>query len=202
MQNFSQAKKLTYFAVLTALTVALQFVGGYLKIGPVNLNLTLIPLVLCGMILGVAYSAALGFIIGAVFLVQGITGFEPFTGYLFVDSPVLLTLTCVLKTTAAGAVGALLYKALKDKNKYLATFVSAAIVPIVNTGIFILGMLTIQNSLVNFLAGAGVDVAGKSAVYLILVVVVTWNFFIELALDLLLAPAIYRVILIFDKNVG
>ena len=152
------------------------------------------------MILGIAYSAALGFIIGAVFLIQGVTGFEPFTGYLFGESPILLSLTCVLKTTAAGAVGALLYKTVK--NKYVATFLSAAAVPIVNTGIFIVGMLTIQNSLINFLAGAGVDVSGKSAVYLILVVVVTWNFFIELGLNLILAPSVYKVIKVFDKNVG
>ena len=202
MENFSQAKKLTYFAVLTALTVILQFIGGYLHIGPVNLNLTLIPLVLCGMILGIVYSTALGFIIGAVFLIQGITGFEPFTAYLFGDSPVLLSLTCVLKTTVAGFVGAIIYKTLKNKNKYVATFLSAAAVPIVNTGIFILGMLLIQNSLISFLAGAGIEVSGKSAIYLILVVVVTWNFFIELALNLMVAPALYRVIKIFDNNLG
>ena len=202
MGDFSQARKLTYFAVLTALTVVLQFVGGYLKIGPVNLNLTLVPLVLCGIILGIIYSSILGFIIGAVFLIQGITGLELFTGYLFYDSPILLSLTCILKTTAAGAAGALLYKQLKNKNKYVATFVSAAVVPIVNTGLFVIGMLLIQNSLVNFLAGAGIDVSGKSVIYLILVVVVTWNFFIELGLNLLLAPAIYRVIKVFDKNVG
>lgn len=202
MENLSQAKRLTYFAVLTALTVVLQFIGGYLKIGPVNLNLTLIPLVLCGMILGVVYSTALGFIIGAVFLIQGITGFEPFTAYLFSDSPVLLSLTCILKTTVAGAVGALLYKVLKNKNAYVATFASAAVVPVVNTGIFVLGMLTIKNSLISFLSGAGIDVSGKSAIYLILVVVVTWNFFIELGLNLLLAPSVYRVIKVFDKRIG
>lgn len=202
MAEISQAKKVTYFAVLTSLTVVLQFVGGYMRIGPVNINLTLIPLVLCGMLLGVIYSTVLGFIIGTVFLVQGITGFEPFTGYLFSENPVLLTLTCVLKTTAAGAAGAVLYNVLKDKNKYLATFLSAAVVPVVNTAIFILGMLLIRNSLIEYLTSVGLDVSGYSVIYVILVIVVTWNFFIEFGLNLLLAPAVYRVIKVMDKSVG
>ena len=202
MAEISQAKKVTYFAVLTSLTVVLQFVGGYMRIGPVNLNLTLIPLVLCGMLLGVIYSTVLGFIIGTVFLVQGITGFEPFTGYLFSENPVLLTLTCVLKTTAAGAAGAVLYNVLKEKNKYLATFLSAAVVPVVNTAIFILGMLLIRNSLIDYLTSKGLDVSGYSVIYVILVIVVTWNFFIEFGLNLLLAPAVYRVIKVMDKSVG
>lgn len=202
MAEISQAKKVTYFAVLTSLTVVLQFVGGYMRIGPVNINLTLIPLVLCGMLLGVIYSTVLGFIIGTVFLIQGITGFEPFTGYLFSENPVLLTLTCVLKTTAAGAAGAVLYNVLKDKNKYLATFLSAAVVPVVNTAIFILGMLLIRNSLMEYLTSVGLDVSGYSVIYVILVIVVTWNFFIEFGLNLLLAPAVYRVIKVIDKSVG
>ena len=202
MAEISQAKKITYFAVLTSLTVVLQFISGYMRIGPVNLNLTLIPLVLCGMLLGVIYSTFLGFIIGTVFLIQGITGFEPFTGYLFSENPVLLTLTCVLKTTVAGAAGAALYNVLKEKNKYAATFLSAAVVPVVNTGIFILGMFLIRNSLVEYLTSVGLDVSGYDIMYVILVIVVTWNFFIELGLNLLLAPAVCRVIKVIDKSIG
>ncbi len=202
MTQTSQAKKITYFAVFTALTVVLQFVGGYMRIGPVNLNFTLIPLVLCGMLLGIVYATALGFIIGAVFLIQGITGLEPFTGYLFSESPVLLTLTCVLKTTVAGAVGAFVYKALQNGNKYLATFASAAVVPVVNTAIFVFGMVLIKESLVSYLTSAGLDVSGYGILYIILVIVVTWNFFIEFGLNLLLAPAVYRVIKVADKGIG
>ncbi len=193
-KQMTVARKIAYFAVLTALTVLLQFIGGYLKIGPVNLNFTLIPLVLCGMILGVWYSVGLGAIIGLVFLIQGIAGIDPFTGYLFNASPVLLTLVCVLKTTIAGGAGALLYKVISAKNKYVATFVSAGIVPIVNTGVFILGMLLLKTPLYAFLTSAGLTVEGLNPFYVILVIVVTWNFFIELAINLIFAPAIYTVI--------
>ncbi len=198
--NFSSAKKIAYFAVLTALTVVLQFIGGYLKIGPVNLNFTLIPLVLCGMLLGVWYSLGLGAIIGFVILIQGIAGLEPFTGYLFNASPVLLSLVCVLKTTFAGGAGALVYKFLNKKNKYVATFVSAGVVPVVNTGVFVLGMLILKTPLYGFLSSAGLSVEGLNPLYVILVIVVTWNFFIEFALNLILAPAVYAVIKAIERR--
>ncbi len=202
MQNFSKmsfAKKIAYFAILTAVTVVLLFVGGNIHLGPVNVNLTLIPLVLCGMILGVRYSAGLGAIIGVVFLIQGITGLEPFTGALFYANPVILTLVCVLKTTFAGAAGSVVYKLLYNKNKYVATFVSAGVVPVVNTGVFVLGMLILKTPLYDFLASAGLDVTGMNPLYVILVIVVTYNFFIEFAVNLIFAPAIYKVIKIIDR---
>ncbi|MBO4323228.1 MAG: ECF transporter S component [Clostridia bacterium] len=194
------SKKITYFSILTAITVILQFIGGYLKIGAVNINLTLVPLVLCGMILGVWYSLALGAVIGLVILIQGITGLEPFTFALFNANPVLLSFICILKTTLAGGAGALVYKLLKFKNKYVATFISAGVVPVINTGVFVLGMLFFETPMRDFLAGLGLNTDGFSVVYVILVVVVTWNFFIEFAINLFLAPAIYRVIKIIGKN--
>ena len=198
-KQMTSAKKLAYFAVLTALTVILLFLSGYMHIGPVNINMTLVPLVLCGMILGVWYSLGLGAIIGIIILLQGITGFEPFTQALFMANPVILSIVCILKTTLAGGAGALVYRWL-SKNKYLATFISAAVVPIVNTGVFILGMLLLKSPLLGFLQSAGVNTAGHNIVYVILVFVVSWNFFIELGINVLLAPAIHRVIEIFEKR--
>ncbi|MBO6263269.1 MAG: hypothetical protein J6N93_03205 [Clostridia bacterium] len=197
-RSMSRAKRIAYFSIFTAITIVMQFVP--ITFGPVNINMTLIPLVLCGMVLGFWYSLSLGAIIGIVFLIQGITGYEPFTGYLFYHSPIILTITCVGKTAIAGGVGALIYQLLKDKNKYLATFLSAGIIPVVNTGIFVLGMLIIKGSLYEFLESAGLEVAGMNPLYVILVIVVTWNFFVEFGLNLLFAPAIYRIIKAVDKG--
>ncbi len=192
--TMSLSKKIAYFSILTAITVILQLISGYLKIGAVSINLTLVPLVLCGMILGFWYSLGLGAIIGIVILVQGITGVEPFTNALFNASPFLLSLVCVGKTTLAGGAGALVYNLFAKKNKYLATFLSAATVPIVNTGIFVVGMLAFETPIRVFLANLKINTDGLNIVYVILVIVVTWNFFIELAINLFLAPAIFKVI--------
>lgn len=197
--TMSKSKKITYFAILTAITVILQFVGGYLKIGAVNINLTLVPLVLCGMILGVWYSLFLGAVIGLVILIQGVSGLEPFTFALFNASPVVLSIVCVFKTVLAGGAGALVYEVLKGKNKYLATFLSSAVVPIVNTGVFVLGMLILETPMRDFLSVAGLNTDGLNVIYVILAVVVTWNFFIELAINLFLAPTVYKVIKILGK---
>ena len=111
MENFSQAKKLTYFAVLTALTIVLQLIGNTVRIGPVTLNFSLIPIVLASILLGVWYGTALGAITGLIILFHcGILGADGFTNVLFATDPVIITLVCVLKTALAGTVSALLFK--------------------------------------------------------------------------------------------
>lgn len=197
MSNFSQAKKLTYFAILTALTVVLQLVGNTVKIGIVTLNFSLIPIVLAGILLGVWYATALGAITGLIILLNcGILGADGFTNVLFLSDPVMIILVCILKTAVAGLVCALLFKVLKKYNVYLAVLVAAGIVPIVNSGLFILGMLLIVPSLVN----AGFIGEGANAFAVIVVGFVGLNFVFEFLLNVIMAPALYRVISVVDKS--
>lgn len=193
-----KTKKITYFAILTALVLVLQFTASAVKIGAVTLNFVLVPIVVCGMLLGALYGAMLGFVIGLVILLAGVIGMDGFTNVMFAEYPVGITLVCILKTTLAGAVGAWVFGAIKGKNKHVAAYLSAAVVPIVNTGVFIIGMLFMKNGLVSngFIDG------GKAALWGICVGIVTFNFFIELALNLLLAPALYRGVAVIDKSLG
>ena len=55
------SKQITGIAVLLALVIVLQAVGGTVSIGPVQLNFTLIPLVLGAIIFGPWVGALLGF---------------------------------------------------------------------------------------------------------------------------------------------
>ena len=199
MENFSQAKKLTYFAVLTALTVILQLLGNTVKIGVVTLNFSLIPIVLAAIILGVWYGTALGAITGLIILFNcGILGADGFTNVLFATDPVVIILVCVLKTAVAGAVSALLFKVISKYNGFVATIVAAGIVPVINSGLFILGMLLIIPSL----RAAGFVAEGANAFVVILIGFVGLNFVFEFAVNLIVAPALYRVIKIIDKNLG
>ena len=143
--SMSKTKKLTYFAILTALVVVLQFTANAVKIGAVTLNFVLVPLIVCGMVLGAAYAIALGAIIGVIILLSGVIGMDGFTNVLFGEAPVVITLVCVLKTALAGLAGALIFKFFYKKHRLLGTFLSAAATPIVNTGVFVLGMLTITS---------------------------------------------------------
>ncbi len=191
----STAKKITYFAILVALTIVLQLVVGSIKIGPVTINFSLLPLVLCGMILGVWYGAALGLVLGVIILIQGILGIDPFTSIMLGESPVMITVICLVKTTVAGGVSALVFKTF-EKNKLVGTFISAGLVPVINTAIFILGMLCISGSLID----AGFISDGSKAVYFLVVVCAGINFLIEFALNLIVAPGLYRVITVIEKN--
>ncbi|MBQ9485365.1 MAG: ECF transporter S component [Clostridia bacterium] len=197
MENFSKAKKLTYFAVLTALTVVLQLVGNTVRIGVVTLNFSLVPIVLCGILLGVWYGTALGAITGLIILLHGgILGADGFTNVLFATDPVIITLVCIVKTAAAGAVSAILFNVIKRRNGYAAIFTASGIVPVVNSGLFILGMLCIVPSLYN----AGFLTEGSNAFAGIVIGFVGLNFVFEFAVNLIVAPALYRVICIVDKS--
>lgn len=198
METFSQAKKLTYFSVLTALTVVLQLIGNTVRIGVVTLNFSLIPIVLAAILLGVWYGTALGAITGLIILFHcGILGADGFTNVLFATDPVIISLVCVVKTAAAGAVSALLFKWISKKNGFAATVVASGIVPVVNSGLFILGMLCIIPSL----RTAGFIAEGANAFAVIVIGFVGLNFVFEFVLNIIVAPALYRVIKVVDRSI-
>lgn len=189
--NFFSARNVSFLAVLLALVIALQAFGGSINIGAVQLNFTLIPIVLGAMMLGPIAGAILGFACGVVVFVQVVMGLVPFYTLIWTGSPVIACLTCIVKTTAAGYVAGLIYKLVAKKNKYLAVFLAAAAVPVVNTALFILGCVGMWGT-ISTIAG------GESMFGFILVSLVTFNFFVELGVNLVVSPALFRVI----KTVG
>ncbi len=194
-KKFFTSKNIAFLAVLVALIIVLQLWGGYVKIGVVNFSFTLIPIVLGAIMLGPAAGAFLGFAFGLIVLINGIIGSDAFTFYLFSDVPVFTVVLCIVKGVAAGFVSGLLFKFLKNKNKYAAVFVAAAAAPIVNTGLFIAGGFMISKTL-SALSG------GKSVAYFLIIQCAGINFLVEFALNLILAPALFRVIKLFMKDSG
>lgn len=183
--NFS-AKQITGIAVLLALVIVLQAVGGTVSIGVVQLNFTLIPIVLGGILFGAWVGALTGLACGIVVLIQVIIGIVPFYTIIWAGDPIVVAITCIVKTTAAGFLAGFIYKLIAKKNKIVAIFVASAIVPVVNTSLFVIGCLCMTNSIY--------AMAGTQNVFtFILVSIVTFNFFIELAINLIVAPALNRV---------
>lgn len=191
--KFFTARNVAYFGILLALVVVMQAFGGAINIGAVSLNFTLIPIVLGAIMLGPVAGAILGLACGVVVAVQVIMGLVPFYVLIWTGAPVQAVLTCVIKTTVAGFVAGVAFKALSKKNKYVAVFVASALVPIINTSLFIVGCFAMWNVIYDMAGGTNI-------LWFILVSLVTFNFFIELAVNLLCAPALYRVIKIFDKD--
>lgn len=205
---FFSAKNIAYMGVLLALVIVLQLFASAIPVGGgVQLNLSLIPIALGAILFGIWGGALLGLACGIVVLIQVVTVPSLFYTTIWAYSPVVTSFTCLLKTTVAGAVAGLLYKLIARKNKLAAIFVASGIIPVVNTFIFILGCLCMGNTLtvfrdmlVNDFAMA--EYSGMNVFIFILVGIVTFNFFIEFAINLVLAPAIHRVVLVAEKQIG
>ena len=160
---------LVQLALLTAVIMALHFSGVAIPAFGTKISLVLIPIALGSMLLGPAAGAILGFIYGmTVFVTLGVMHMDPFTGFLFDNTPVMAALICTVKTTAAGLVAGWVYRVLSKKNVWLAVFVAAALVPTVNTGVFVLGCFLIYSTISEFAAGAGYSAVQLSVLLLFL----------------------------------
>lgn len=188
------AKNMAYFAVLLALVIVLQTCGGFFKIGATSLSFVLVPIVLGGVLLGPLYGAALGFAFGFITLMYGVSGADPFTAVLVSAHPFLTTLTCLVKGTAAGLASGYVYRLIAKKSPLAGVVVASAVAPVVNTGLFILGALTMSGTLTENFVGE------SSLVYFLFIGCAGINFIVEFFINLVLAPAIYRVVTAVEKT--
>ena len=90
----------------------------------------------------------------------------------------------------------LTYKLLKGFNPYLAVIVSAIVCPTVNTAIFLLGCLIFFVDTVT----AGAAAEGMSVGGYLIVFFVGLNFVFELLLNILVSPALFRIIKLGKKE--
>lgn len=204
-RKFFTAKNVATLGILLALVIVLQAFGGAITIGAVSLNFTLIPIVLGAILLGPIAGAFLGLACGVVVLIQVIIAPSGFYWYIFTYDPIVTVLTCLVKTTVAGLVAGFLFQWIEKKNRYVAVFVASGIVPILNTGLFILGALLMnegvaatQDWMINTLGFA--KYLGMNPFVFILVGLVTFNFFAEFGVNLLVAPALHTVYKAVEKQ--
>jgi uncharacterized membrane protein len=184
-------------ALLTAVVVLLQCFGGLLRLPflATSFNLTLIPIAIGAILLGPRAGAWLGLVCGAVVLIYGITGADLFTYLLFQAAPIATVLICLVKTTVAGLLAGLVFRLLRSHTHWGALFATAATVPVVNTGLFILGSFLISGSLTEVGRTLGIYADGASIVAFIFVTLVGTNFiFFELIPALVLTPAVDRIL--------
>lgn len=186
-----QTEKLVLMALLTALVAVLSYLGGFIKIGGLaSISLTLIPVVLGGALLGPLTGAWLGGVAGAVFFA---TADAAFWFSLSIPGTVI---TVLVKGILSGLCAGLVYKFFEKFNRYVAVLISAIVCPVVNTGIFLIGCLVFFLDTVNAMAaGEGMSVAGYLIVFF-----VGLNFVFELVLNIIVSPAILRIINIKKKN--
>ena len=188
-KNSERIRNLVLLAILAALIVGLQFIGG-INVGPFSITLTLIPIVVGAIILGPAFGTVLGLVFGLIVSILSLTGRDPGGQMVFAASPVLAWLLCLLKGAAAGFLPAVVYRALNGKK--LAPYLASMVAPVANTGIFIVGMLLFFRPLLEEWAG------GQNALVYALTGIAGINFLIEFAIAVIFAPAVALVV----KSVG
>lgn len=206
-KNFFSAKNVAVLGVLLALVIVLQAFGGSIPIGIVQLNFTLIPIVLGAILLGPWAGGFLGLACGVVVLIQVIIAPSGFYYIIWLNDPIITVITCISKTTLAGIAAGFLFKLVEKKNRYAAVFVSSAIVPIINTGVFILCCLWMNES-IKLTQEWMITVLGKTEFLglnpfvFILLGLVTFNFFVELGVNLVVAPGLHTVYKVVEKRIG
>ncbi len=184
-------EQMVLLALLTALVAILAYLGGFVKIfGLASISLTLIPVVLGAALCGPLAGAWLGGVSGVVFFVTADAAF-----WMGLSIPGTI-ITVMVKGILAGLCAGLVYKLLEKYNRYLAVMVSAVVCPVVNTGIFLLGCLVFFMDTVR--AGAAGENMSVGA-YLI-IAFVGLNFVFELLSNILISPAIVRLLNIRKKK--
>lgn len=187
--------RLTALAILTALVIVLRTVASGIRIGPIPISLTLVPIVVGAVLLGPAAGAGLGAVFGLITIIAGISGTDEFTNILWAASPFGLIVVAMGKAVLCGLAAGLIAKALA-KRETLGCILAALSAPIVNTGVFAIGMLTIFRPALQDFAN------GSNAVYYLFIVMVGVNFLVEFSVNAVLSAAIARIVQVGKKQLG
>ena len=181
-----RTQKLALLALLTAIVAVLQMMGIAIRFGVFAVSLVGVPVIIGGALMGPLAGAWLGLVFGVTVLLSGDAAL------FFAWNPVATVFIVLLKGTLAGLAAAALYRLLEKKNGFLAALAAAVAYPVVNTGVFFLGcMLFFLDDCIQFAANLGITGSGPVVV---MRVFIGFNFFFELALDLVLCPIIVRII--------
>ena len=193
----SEKRARTLRMVQTALLAAIEVILTllYIPVGTINLNFGLVPIVIAGVFLSPLSGAFIGGVSGIVTMTQVLSGQGAFYAFLMAENPFMACLLCIVKTAAAGYVSGLVYHLLQKICRFEAVGALAAAIlcPVLNTGIFALGMLTIfGNALMADSVISTWTTGGLIA--LVFVVLIGVNFFVELALNIVVCPVLTKAL--------
>ena len=184
----SNVYRMTGLAILSAIIIVLQVFTTFVRFGPFSITLALIPIVVGAAMYGIGAGAYLGAVFSVVVVIMCITGGDVGGFMVWSANPFMCVVMCMLKGTMAGLCAGAVYKALKEKNKLLAVITAALVSPIVNTGIFIIGMLLFFRETLAAWAG------GSDLLTYIILGLTGINFLIELGVNMILSPVVVKII--------
>lgn len=187
----NQTVRLATAGILTAVVIVFQFIGASIKFGTFSVSLVLIPIIVGAALGGKWVSTWLGFVFGVIVLLSGDA-----SAFLVIN-PIGTVITVILKGSLAGLVGGFAFELLKKINTYFAVIVSAILVPMVNTGIFLIGCrLFFFDTIKEWATGLGFE----NAFTYMIVGLVGINFLFELAINIILSPSVVGAVKVLSKK--
>ncbi len=192
--NKEQILKITYLALLTAIVFVIQMFAGSIRIGGLfSITLVLLPIVLGSVIAGPIGGAWLGLVFAlAVFYTGDAAAF-------LAVNPFGTIVTVVLKGVLAGFFSGLVYKVIPRERPYLRAIIAAAVCPLVNTGIFLLGCIVFfLPTLSEWAIGLGFASAGEYMIFGL----TGLNFVVEFLTNVFLASVLVRLVNLLENQIG
>ena len=179
---------LTGISILSALIIVLTMVAGGIRIGPFSITLALVPIIIGSALYGASAGAILGAVMGITVIIFSIATGDIGVMTLLNQNPLACILVCILKSTLAGWIAGLVYGLVAKKSPKAGVIAAGITCPVVNTTVFILGMILFFFSAVE--AGAN----GQKILNYAITGMAGINFLIELAINMALASVITYII--------
>lgn len=185
--------RMVSIALLAAVVVVLQLLAGLLKIGTFSITLTLIPIIVGAAFYGPSAGAILGAVFGLVVYIGCVTGSDVGGHMVFAANPFLCFLVVMGKGAHAGFCAGLVYRLVMNgrdsvKRGVVAVFLAGIAAPVVNTGVFCIGMLLFFRGTLQAWA------AGSDLFNYIILSLTGVNFLIELGINVVFSPAIVTIV--------
>ena len=188
MKASAKTQRLTGLALMTGIIIVLQIVASFIKFGPFTITLALAPIIIGAALYGAGAGAYLGGVFGVVVFIACVAGWDMGGNILFTARPLVTLILCVVKGALAGLAAGAVYRALAQRSPMAGSILAGIMCPVVNTGIFCLGLAGFYYD--TLVAWAG----GTALVSYVITVLVGLNFLLEMAINLVLSSVIVRVV--------
>ncbi len=186
--------KMVSLGILSAIIIVLQVLTTYFPTKPFPITLALIPIIIGSALFDEKAGAFLGGVFSVVVIIMCVIGADVGGAMVWNANPFLCVLVCMLKGICAGYVSGLFYRLIEKKNNFVATVVAGLTAPIVNTGIFVLGLVLFFKDILAQWSG------GSDVLYYILFGLLGVNFLVEVGVNMVLSPVIVKILHAISKN--
>ncbi len=190
MKKYFTTKTITGLGILTAILIVLFGLSNVIKIGNLTLNLTLVPIAVGACLFGPFGGFFLGFVDGLLNLLVGEVG-----AFMAVNAWATV-IVVILKTSLAGLIAGFAFLPFKKNHPFVGCVIASCLVPLVNTGLFIVGCILFFMSLVEQISGS----TGSAAIGFIFIGFVGINFIIEFATNSVLSTLVHTVYKVQEKK--